>query len=447
MRFYILLSIIILTSLSTWSQSITGDWSGSLKVGPGQTLKITFHIKPDKSVTMDSPDQNVYGMKCETIHLSSDSISITLPAWRIQYSGTLTDNQINGTFNQVGIKFPLTLKPESAKVNRPQTPVPPFPYSTEQITVSHNGISLAGTLTIPQGATSNTPVAVMVTGSGAQDRDEQLFEHKPFAVIADYLARHGIATLRYDDRGFGQSTGDRTHATTAHYADDAQAVVSWLRAQNRFSKVGIIGHSEGGMIAYMLAAKPQSPDYIISIAGPTVKGSKTSGFQNSVTVMQQGVDSLTAKHFGQAIERAFEYKQQHDAVASPSPGLIKDIYPEYDSSLVTRQLSASITAVLTDTTKDAWLDFYLSYDPAHDLRAVKIPAFLIFGEKDLQVPPSLNVDIARTLAPHATVVVYPGLNHLMQHATTGGVSEYKDIEETFATEVLANIASFINQLK
>lgn len=428
------------------AQNLVGDWSGELAVNSRVALRIVLHIGEDGAVTLDSPDQNAYGIKCKTKFLSADSLNISVLDLGLKYAGQLNDSEIRGTFRQGTAKLPLTLKPGVKKLNRPQTPTPPFSYITEEVVVGHDDVRLAGTLTVPEGANRKTPVVVLVTGSGLQNRDEEIFEHKPFAVIADYFANRGIATLRYDDRGYGQSTGSVDSATTADYALDAQAVVDYLKGTKRFGKVGLLGHSEGGMIAYMLGAKKGGPDFIVAVAGPAVKGTRTSAYQNAFIAKQNGINEADADDFGGAIERVFEYKLANGAVADPSDELIAELYPQHDKNEQTRALAQSLRPILADSSRNAWIEYYFAYDPAADLQKLRVPSFLIYGQKDMQVPAALNAPVARKLAPKALVKEYSELNHMMQHAQTGAVEEYKTIEETFAPEVLADIAQFIQRI-
>ncbi len=387
--------------------NLDGDWSGKLAIGNGRSLKLVIHVDESvPAVKMDSPDQGAYGLDCMVQYLKEDSINFRIPNILMSYEGKIVDGKLTGTFQQGGLKLPLTFESGVKEANRPQTPQPPFPYSEVSVRIENKkgDCVLAGTLTLPDGYTDSTPVAVLVSGSGAQNRDEELFEHKPFAVIADYLARNGIASLRYDDRGFAESTGNRTAATTEDYASDTKAVADWLRNQRRLGKVGIIGHSEGGMIAYMLAASDDAPDFIVSIAGPAVDGAKILDYQNKIALMKTGMTEEQAEDHARAARQKIES----------------------DSTMT-------------------WMQYFLKYDPASDISKIKIPAFIIYGNKDQQVPASLNYDTAKSLAPGATVKNYPGLNHMMQHAVTGGIEEYSEIEETISPELLSDITSFILQ--
>lgn len=438
---------ILISLLSCRSQTIDGAWEGKIDLS-GRSLRLVFHFSPDK-ITMDSPDQGAKSIECEKVFLSGDSVNLTVKKLMVNYSGHLEGDKIVGTFVQGPVKLPLILSKGTTKVTRPQTPQPPFPYLTEEITVNNDkgGSVLAGTLTIPADADSKTPIVIMVTGSGQQNRDEELFEHKPFAVIADYLARNGVASLRYDDRGMVNSTGDILSATTADFAGDAEAVMKWVRSQNRFGATGILGHSEGGLIAYMLGAKADGPDFIVSIAGPTVQGKDIIAWQNKVALLKSGVSETDAENFRTAITKAFEYKLENPEITEVSDEMIEELYPGYKSTPMIVNLANSIKNMLVSKPDNYWMIYFLKYNPADDLKSLKIPAFLIYGEKDRQVPPELNSALASQLVPTAKVVTYPDLNHLMQHAITGNVEEYKNIEETISPEVLADILDFIKSLQ
>lgn len=444
------LLVMVLSSLIFFSgcraQTIDGRWNGKLDLG-GHSLRLIFHISPDK-ITMDSPDQGAESIECEKIYLSGDSINLTVKKLMVRYSGRLKGDSIIGTFIQGPVKLPLILSKTVGKTSRPQTPQPPFPYQTEEVMISNDkgGAVLAGTLTIPADSDVSTPIVVMVTGSGQQNRDEELFEHKPFAVIADYLACHGIASLRYDDRGVGESTGEVLTATTADFAGDAEAVINWVRAQNRFGATGILGHSEGGLIAYMLGAKEDGPDFIVSITGPSIQGKDIIAYQNKVALMKSGVSETDAENFRSSIAKVFEYKLKNPDITTVDDTLIEEFYPGYESSMITINLANSLKSVLTAKADNYWMMYFLGYNPADDLKSLKIPAFLIYGEKDRQVPSELNSEAASCFAPDAKIMTYPHLNHLMQHAVTGNVEEYKNIEETFSTDVLADIVTFIQSI-
>ena len=387
---------------------IEGDWMGKLNLGP-QSLTIVLHVNCDAQgkaeCTLDSPDQGAKGIAVETDYCSSDSVSVSLASLALSFQGKLKGDEIVGTFTQ-GQSFPLVLKRGEEKLNRPQNPVAPYPYKTEEVAFKNvaDGATLVGTLSYPVGyKEGKTPVVLMVTGSGQENRDEEIFDHKPFLVIADYLARHGVATLRYDDRGFGKSTGgDVAHATTLDFMRDAASGVDFLRASKQFGKVGILGHSEGGSIAFMLGAKGKV-DFVISMAGIGVKG------DTALTAQTNKILELT----GQTM-RFSTHQYRMNAIIKRSP----------------------------------WLNFFIDYDPSADISKTLCPVMAINGSRDVQVISSLNLaGIKAHLKPNPKNIIkeYPSLNHLFQHCKTGNVSEYRMIEETVSPEVLEDIVRFIKQ--
>ena len=387
---------------------IEGDWMGKLNLGP-QSLTIVLHVncnaQGEVKCTLDSPDQGVKGIAVETDYCSSDSISVSIASLALSFQGKLKGDEIVGTFIQ-GQSFPLILKRGEEKLNRPQNPVAPYPYKTEEVAFKNvaDGATLVGTLSYPVGyKKGKPPVVLMVTGSGQENRDEEIFDHKPFLVIADYLARHGVATLRYDDRGFGKSTGrDVEHATTLDFMRDAASGVDFLRTSKQFGKVGILGHSEGGSIAFMLGAKGKV-DFVISMAGIGVKG------DTALTAQANNILELT----GQSM-RFSTHQYRMNAIIERSP----------------------------------WLNFFIDYDPSGDISKTLCPVMAINGSRDVQVIPSLNLmGIKAHLKPNSKNIIkeYPSLNHLFQHCKTGNVLEYRMIEETISPEVLEDIVRFIKQ--
>ena len=406
----IILSICLLFSWAgAFAQKpIEGDWMGKLNLGP-QSLTIVLHVNCDAQgkaeSTLDSPDQGAKGIAVETDYCSSDSISVSLASLALSFQGKLKGDEIVGTFTQ-GQSFPLVLKRGEEKLNRPQNPVAPYPYKTEEVAFKNvaDGATLVGTLSYPIGyKKGQTPVVLMVTGSGQENRDEEIFDHKPFLVIADYLARHGVATLRYDDRGFGKSTGgDVEHATTLDFMRDAASGIDFLRASKQFSRVGILGHSEGGSIAFMLGAKGKV-DFVISMAGVGVKG------DTALTAQANKILELT----GQSM-RYSTHQYRMSAIIKRSP----------------------------------WLNFFIDYDPSADISKTLCPVMAINGSRDIQVISSLNLaGIKAHLKPNPKNIIkeYPSLNHLFQHCKTGNVSEYRMIEETISPEVLEDIVRFVKQ--
>lgn len=394
---------------------LAGSWNGKLNLGPA-SLSIVFHIAGGEegqpaTVTLDSPDQGATGIPTDVEYCQGDSIAIQVPRLMLSYHGRLKDDTIKGTFSQMGHSLPLELKRGGVKLNRPQTPKPPFPYSTREVTFpsAEQYITLAGTLTLPENADKSTPVVVMVSGSGQQNRDEELFGHKPFAVLADALAREGICSLRYDDRGVGGSTGDPSAATTRDFALDAEGAIAYLRSAG-YRHVGIFGHSEGGSIAFITATSDHKPDFIITYGAPAILGYDIILDQLSVQMADMGMDTS-------------------------------------DTAQVETYAKAVIEGDTTGTFSSPWMRHFLAYDPAADIHAASTtPTLALYGSKDVQVRPTLNEQPMRDLTPQATVTVYQGLNHLMQPAATGRPDEYAKINVTIADRVLQDIAAFIHSL-
>ncbi len=423
------------------AQTFNGDWNGQLSIG-NQKLTLVFHVNPE-ACTLDSPDQGARDIKATIGLQTEDSIQIKIPIIGAAYNGKKKGNTIVGKFMQRGISFPLTLLPGKGERNRPQTPKAPFDYKTKEVTFENpiDGTILAGTLTTPKTCTKKTPIVIMVTGSGLQNRDEEIFEHKPFAVIADFLAKQGIASLRYDDRSVGKSTGDVAHATTEQFRQDAETAILYLRNKEKFKKVGILGHSEGGTIAYLLGGE-RKVEFIISLAGPTVNGKELLLAQNNLVLRSQGIPQQTVDNYVKALEQVFDLRILGTEIPNPREK-IQEIIEDCKVTLPPA-LQNNLALVLTH---DAWTDYFLKLNPMESIKKLKCPAFLLNGDKDIQVPAKMNIPESLPLRNRKSKTkIYPGLNHLFQHCTTGAVNEYKEIEETISPEVLEDISNFIQNL-
>lgn len=405
-RLLLAIVLVAMTALTVHAQDISGIWKGELELGTVK-LELIFHFDSDKC-TLDVPAQGAMGIPVTVNSLSADNISLKIPQLQITYNGKRSGESISGMFVQLGKPFFLMLKPgEAAKINRPQEPKGPFAYTTKDVTFTNSaaGVTLAGTLTYPVDfkAKKGVPVVLMVTGSGPENRDEELFSHKPFFVIADYLATHGIASLRYDDRGVGQSTGKHDTCTTKDFADDAKAGVAYLKSLKEFGQVGILGHSEGGMIAFKLASEGVG-DFIVAMAAPGVKG-----------------DTLLA--------------EQMNALLS---------LVDNENYFTAAQARANAKG------KSVWTDYFLDYDPTSDIQRTHIPTMAINGTKDMQVSAQTNLKNIKLLMANGhkknLFREYEGLNHMFQHCTKGIPTEYFEIEETISPEVLADIANWISGL-
>ena len=428
MKKLILFSLICLASIAARAQEsgIKGTWTGKLNVF-GNELTLVFHFDGE-DCTLDSPDQGIKGVPAK-LERTETGIKVAVPSINAIYEGANMGNSVMGTFKQHGQSFPLTLKPGIVKRNRPQTPAPPYPYQTQEVSFNNGDAVLKGTLVMPENASSQTPVLLMVTGSGLQNRDEEFFEHKPFAVIADALARQGIATLRYDDRGFGESTGDLVNVTTEDFKNDALAGVELLRKQ--FKHVGILGHSEGGTIGLMLAAEGKV-DFVISLAGMVVSGEKTLLEQNRWTLHQSEYSQDVIDRYCTALESLFD---ELKVGRNPEP-TVHDLPTELEKNLQLAQAQSSTP----------YMRHFLALDLSDRLGKITCPVLALNGTKDRQVNGEENLNALRNgLAGQKEIRVIEGVNHLFQHCNTGNPSEYKDIEETFAPEALEIIVTWMKK--
>lgn len=474
MKRFMVVLIASLVAVAAWAQDlqVNGAWSGRLKV-EGTELRLVLHIDGD-ACTLDSPDQGGMGIKGE-LERTATGIGFSVPSIGVRYEGVCLGTMIVGTFRQNGVSIPLTLKPGVARLNRPQTPVPPFPYRTEEVSFRNGDAVLKGTLVTPPGCTRETPVLLMVTGSGLQNRDEEIFEHRPFAVIADALARQGFATLRYDDRGYGESTGELTGATTEDFEGDALAGVNLLRS--RFDRVGVLGHSEGGTIALMLAAEGKV-DFVVSLAGNVVSGEKTLLAQNRLALGQAGYSEEVVGLYCKELERIFDAAKAGDSAGAPaasaasaakssagassgSSGAASSGASASSESSATvssessvSQVSAGLPAELRQNLQAVkaqcatpYMRCTLALDLSDRLGKITCPVLALNGTKDWQVNCEENLGLLRKgLGGPKEIHAVEGVNHLFQHCETGSPSEYKGIEETFAPEALALIADWLKRL-
>ena len=430
MKKLFLLFILCITTIATKAQSgdAKGEWSGQLNVF-GQKLTLVFHLN-DENCTLDSPDQGVKGVPAE-LERTETGVKVSVTSINANYEGINKGDSITGTFKQRGVSFPLTLKPGTMKRNRPQTPVAPFPYQTQEVSFSNGDVVLKGTLVLPQKFTKKTPVLLMVTGSGLQNRDEEIFEHKPFAVIADALARQGIATLRYDDRGFGESTGDLMDVTTEDLKNDALAGVELLRKQ--FKHVGVLGHSEGGTIGLMLAVEGKV-DFVVSLAGGAISFEKTLLEQNRWALQQAGYSKDVTDHYCTVLKGLFD---ELKAGGNPEPAN-HNLPTALEQNLKMAQAQGSTP----------YMRYFLGLDLTDSLGKITCPVLALNGTKDKQVNCEANLNTLRDgLAGKKEIKAVDGLNHMFQHCSTGDPSEYKDIEETFAPEALEIITTWLKGLK
>lgn len=439
---------LVFTIESQGTGRLNGSWQGKLALNPELSLRLVINIsdadKEKVNVTMDSPDQGAYGIPMQIDELTGDSIILKVPQLKLTYRGRLEADSIIGRFTQGLLTLPLTLRPKTETLSRPQTPVPPFPYKTEEIKFKSalDSALLYGTLTFPPEVNSDTPAVILISGSGTQNRDEEIFDHKPFAVIADFLARNGIATLRYDDRGYDVSSGLLRNPTTFESALDAEGAVRNLRERG-FKKIGLLGHSEGGLIADMVAVKDDDIKFIIEMGGPAVSGDSILIYQNEYLLKDGSMPSQYISMYIDAMRGLFQSQKNKN----PKP-FKESEYEIFSSEWSSHPVVAPLVKNLRENFMELnpWLRFFINYDPMNDIRKIKAPVLFLYGENDSQVPPELNIPVIEKEYPLGVIKLYPGLNHLMQNSNTGKVAEYADIEETISPQVLEDIVSFIKNL-
>jgi pimeloyl-ACP methyl ester carboxylesterase len=447
-----------IASVSLFGQDITGQWNGLLTV-QGMKLRLVFHItKTDAgySSTMDSPDQGAKGIPVSSTTFENPNLTLRIPAGTIEYTAILKDGVFIGKFRQAGLTADLDLKREAIDkpvTRRPQDPIKPYPYRSEEVTIENSvaDVKLAGTLTLPA-EPGRYPVAVLVSGSGPQNRDEELLGHKPFLILSDYLTRNGIAVLRYDDRGTGASTGNFSKATSADFATDAEAAVAWLKTRPEIDSkhIGIIGHSEGGLIGPMVAARSKDVAFVVMLAGPGMKGLDLLPLQSDLIARASGTseaDLASSKEINSRIfsivAEASDEAELQDDLKTYLTGVIgqfpKDQKPE-------NMKDEEFIQTMVNQIANPWMRYFLNYDPIPALKKLKCPVFALIGEKDLQVPAKENLPlIEKALKKNhrAKVVEMPGMNHLFQVCTTGSPSEYAEIEETMSPKALGEVAQWI----
>lgn len=446
-----LVILLAFMAVQTSFAQIEGYWKGKLSLGAAE-LEIGFDIKALEngySATLDVPAQGAKDIPVDNTVFQDNRLQMTMTAMGANYSGVLKDGTIEGEFKQRGMSFPLNLEKgvKEAQQARPQDPKPPFNYRVEEVSITNanEGNTLTGTLTIPEGD-GPFPAVVLVSGSGQQNRDEELMNHRPFWVIADYLSRRGIAVLRYDDRGMGDSTGEVLNATSLDFSYDAEAAFDYLRSHKEIdtSKVGILGHSEGGIINFMVSARRPEVAFLVSLAGSAVKGMEVLKEQQKALLRASGMS-----------EEAVQFSSNTNAQMFD---IIEASSNRAEADTLLRQLvkgwgyNEELTEQTVGELASPWMYYFLKYDPTEAVVKTKCPALLLNGSKDLQVLASQNLPAyEKIIAEHGktnlTLREMPDLNHLFQHCETGSPNEYFTIDETISPEVLELIVEFVKGIE
>jgi pimeloyl-ACP methyl ester carboxylesterase len=461
MKKIILFILTILTMLSVYGQEITGQWNGILKV-QGMQLRIVFNINQTDegySATMDSPDQGAYGIQATSASYENLELVINITNLGVEYKGTLGMNDsIIGTFTQAGYSFPLNLTreiPEKEVIKRSQEPVEPYSYYSEDVKFENteDNIVLAGTLTMPQ-KEGYFPAVILISGSGPQNRDEEVFGHKPFLVLADHLTKNGIAVLRFDDRGTAESTGDFTTATSTDLATDVESAIQYLQTRQEINKqqIGLIGHSEGGIIAPMVAANSKDISFIILLAGTGIRGDQLLLMQQELIMKANGSSESDLQKIKVITEGAYKIileTKDTDSLKSELTTYFKQNADNFPNSLKPEGISEDdLIALQVNQLSSPWMTFFIKYNPVPALEKVKCPVLALNGEKDLQVPAKVNLEAIENALKeggnqNVTIKELANLNHLFQECETGLPGEYSEIEQTFSPVALSEITNWI----
>jgi len=433
---------------------VEGLWQAALETH-GLRLRLQLHVAHDTDGqlvgALDSLDQQVSGLPAIGMELKEAAFHFEIPAVAGVFDGTLNPgkNKLTGNWSQTGAdeKIEFVRSDQPLELRRPQTPSKPYPYHEEEISFSNAaaGVTLAGTLTLPKGA-GPFPSALLIAGSGPNDRDEALASHRPFLVLADHLTRKGIAVLRYDKRGIGKSTGSADKATTVDLASDAQAALAYLKTRKEIdpAKIALIGHSEGAMIAPLIASRTKDVAWVVLLAAPATVGEET--LLNQSELIGKAADltdeQLEASlNFDQAAYDLVRTEKDSAALREKLKGLVKET-----------GLDAAMPPTLLETQlrmmESPWFRFFLDYDPLPNLKTLQVPVLALYGQKDLQVPAKANLSLLKQALQDAgnkdaDIRELTDLNHLFQHAYSGTPTEYAAIEETFSPDAMQIISDWL----
>jgi pimeloyl-ACP methyl ester carboxylesterase len=476
--FIVLLAGSFLTSAAQNKSLYTGTWDGTLDLGI--KLRIVFHVKEDGKggiiTTCDSPDQSAFGIKCDTSYITDAGITIAMYQLEASFQGKLVnDSTLEGTFKQAA-SFPLTLKKTGFSrlatlfKPKPQEPKPPFPYSVYDVEYDNadKTVHFGATLTVPKPDSNiryikapEYPAVILITGSGQQDRDETLLGHKPFAVIADHLSRNGIAVLRVDDRGMGKTKGDYKNATSADFAKDVEASIEFLKTQANINKnkIGLIGHSEGGMIAPIVAANRKDIAFMILLAAPGIPILDLMAEQNAAILLSSGIDEFTIEKYipvykavVTAIIQALDSAEAKKLASKKMAVWADSTDPKVMSRLGLSDENSRVKFVqdLVPVVFAPWFRYFIAFDPQPYLQKITGKVLALNGNKDIQVISKSNLAgikaaLKKSKSGSYEITELDGLNHLFQHCKRCTLTEYSELEETFAPEVLKIMVDWLNK--
>jgi len=446
-------AILILCCITSTAQTFEGTWQGRLQFWT-QDFRLVFRISKNTdgkfAGTVQSPDQDPKLFEMDEVDVTGDSITMEMTEFEATFTGTFNrdSNAIFGKMEQKGFKLPMKLlkgEAEDLLYNRPQKPKPPFPYLEEEVKIfnKQDGDTLAGTLTKPSGK-GKFPAVILITGSGPENRDETVFGHKPFLLIADYLTRKGYAVLRCDDRGIGFSTGNFKAATTADFARDAEAQLAFLRKRKDIDvkQIGLLGHSEGGVIAPMIAAKDKKIGFVILLAAPAIDMFDLLLAQDSLSSKAEGSSRKDIDELIETNTKLFGILKQSKDSLDAQRGIVDYLAANNTSG---KEIEMAIKQLCSP-----WMRWYIGYRPQANIEKMTCPVLAMNGAKDVQVPPSINIPVIDSLLrkggnQHFETRILPGCNHLFQHCKKGAVSEYISIDQTMDPAALEMIAAWMEK--
>jgi len=454
------LLVLILGGLVFAQPDVGGHWEGV--IGPDSLnlgIRVDFEVTGGLSGTIDIPAQGAAGLLLDVRFFEGSELTFAIAGipGDPTFSGTLVGSRIEGTFTQAGRSFPFFLTREAVEapgLERPQEPKPPFPYRQEEVSYAGDGVTLAGTLSLPRGD-GPFPALLLVTGSGAQNRNEEIVGHKPFLVISDHLTRAGYAVLRMDDRGVGGSSGELGQANYDDLVADILAGIAFLEGRGDIDggRLGLLGHSEGGYLAPLAASRSRDVAFVIMLAGPSVPGIEVLKVQNDVLLRLAGASDEQMSQQQDYLDALYRDLRDEDYDAATT--LVRERIGQQLAALPEEQrpdaqgrealMAAQVAAAVSPVFRA-----FITYDPRPALQRLEVPVLAIYGQQDVQVPPVQSVGPLRAALRRAgnedvTIRVFPQLNHLMQTATTGAIEEYGTITETISPQVLDTITSWLQE--